>query len=69
MIHSNIFVTGRCLPLILYRYRDLLKINKCFFVFCFFDTITITLVSGADYHVLRSFPALHFDVTKVTFVS
>ena len=55
----------RCENLVTQRGVHLISIFSGDFFFFFF----LTLVSRADYRVLRSFPALRSDVTKVFFAS
>ena len=56
----------RCENLVTQRGVHLISIFSGDFFFLF---LFLTLVSGADYRVLRSFPALRSDVTKVFFAS
>ena len=56
VIRSNRFVTVRAVDLISVLQGDLLEPS-------------LTLVSGADNHVVRFFPVLPFDVTKVSLAS
>lgn len=56
VIRSNRFVTVRAVDFISVLQGDLLEPS-------------LTLVSGADNHVVRFFPVLPFDVTKVSLVS
>ena len=70
MIHNKRNL-GLNVPLTLYRfYKVVVFLRVCLFV-CLFVCFgpQLTLVSRADYQVVRSFPALQSDVTKVFWAS